>query len=84
MSLEYMGKQDKQEKYDDYFLKYQYDNAIVIGDNKLKENIEILIGKRGIYCKYHDTRRCDQNCGHMMFALMAKELSKLIKPEKLR
>lgn len=79
-----MGKQNIQEKDDDYFLKYQYDNALVIGDNKLKENIEILIGTRGIYCKYHDTRGYDQKCEHIKFALMAKELSKLGKPEKLR
>lgn len=38
----------------DYFLKYDYNSAYVIGDNELKQNIEILIGTNGLYCAYHN------------------------------
>ena len=47
-----MTEQDKQVEGsgDNYFLKYYYDNVFVVGDNELKQNIEILIGKQALYC----------------------------------
>lgn len=64
-----------------YFLKYYYDNVFVIGDNELKQNIEIMIGNLGLYCVYHDTWNQKQECEHIKFIDALKELTKLDKNE---
>lgn len=64
---------------DNYFLKYYYDNVFVVGDNELKQNIEILIGKQALYCTYHDTRDAKQECAHTKFVRVLDESTKLEK-----
>lgn len=74
---------DKQKDDDKYFLKYHYDSALVIGDNNLKENVEILIGNKALYCAYHNTHKSDEQCEHIKFALTLNELPKLKDAGKL-
>lgn len=78
-----MTKQNKQKDDDKYFLKYHYDSTLVIGDNNLKENVEVLIGNAALYCAYHNSHKSDKHCEHIKFALTLNELSKLREVGKL-
>ena len=49
----------QQEIMDYFYLKYNHDHSFVIGDSKLKRNIEVMIGKQTLYCSFHDTRNAD-------------------------
>ncbi|VFJ12641.1 hypothetical protein [Candidatus Nitrosocosmicus franklandus] len=58
------------------YMKYRYDHVFVIGDNKLKHNVEVMIGKQTLYCSSHDTRTSEQECEHIRFVKMYKEKDK--------
>ncbi len=60
----------------DYYLKYQYDHVFVIGDNKLKHDIEVMIGKQTLYCAFHDARNTEHVCEHIKFIDMLNEQTK--------
>ena len=64
----------QQEIMDYYYLKYNHDHSFVIGDNKLKRNIEVMIGKQTLYCTFHDTRNADHGCEHIRFIKKLKEI----------
>lgn len=51
----------------EYYLKYHYDHVFVIRDNKLKYNVEVMIGKKTFYCAFHDTRNEEHACEHIRF-----------------
>ena len=53
-----------------YYLKYQHDHSLVIGDNKLKRNVEVMTGKQALYCTFHDTRNTEYECEHIRFIKM--------------
>ena len=57
-----------------YYLKYQYDHVFVIGDNRLKQNVEVMVGKRTLYCAFHDTRNSEYDCEQIRFI---KELDEI-------
>lgn len=59
---------------DDYHLKYHYDHVFVIGDDRLKQNVEVMIGKRTLYCAFHDTRNSEHDCEHVRFIQMLDKL----------
>ncbi|MDR4491487.1 MAG: hypothetical protein R2685_11390 [Candidatus Nitrosocosmicus sp.] len=59
---------------EDYHLKYHYDHVFVIGDDRLKQNVEIMIGKRTLYCAFHDTRSSEHDCEHVRFIQMLDKL----------
>ena len=59
---------------DYYYLKYQYDHVFVIGDNKLKRNVEVMTGKQTLYCSFHDTRNAEHECEHIRFVSMLDEI----------
>ncbi|HKR73862.1 MAG TPA: hypothetical protein VJR94_07090 [Candidatus Nitrosocosmicus sp.] len=59
-------------------LKYQYDHAFVIGDNNLKHNVEVMIGKQNLYCSFHDIRNAENQCEHIRFIKMLDETKKLL------
>jgi hypothetical protein len=59
---------------DYYYLKYQYDHVFVIGDNKLKLNVEVMTGKQTLYCSFHDTRNAEHECEHIRFVSMLDEI----------
>ena len=64
-----------QQKFMDYYyLKYQYDHVFVIGDNKLKLNVEVMTGKQTLYCSFHDTRNAQHECEHIRFIRMLDEI----------
>ena len=50
-----------------YYLKYQHDHSFVIGDNNLKQNVEVMIGKQTLYCSFHDNRNAENECQHIRF-----------------
>ena len=54
----------------DYYVKYRHDHVFVIRDNKLKYDIEVMIGKRTLYCAFHDTRNSKHVCEHIRFIKM--------------
>jgi hypothetical protein len=56
-----------------YYLKYQHDHSFVIGDNKLKCNVEVMTGKQALYCSFHDTRNAEHECEHIRFIKMLIE-----------
>jgi hypothetical protein len=64
----------RQQIMDYYYLKYQYDHGFVIGDNKLKCNVEVMIGKQTLYCSFHDTRDAQHGCEHIKFIKMLDEI----------
>ena len=64
----------RQQIMDHYYLKYQHDHAFVIGDNKLKRNVEVMIGKQTLYCSFHDTGNTEHGCEHIRFINMLDEL----------
>jgi hypothetical protein len=51
----------------DYYVKHRYDYIFVIGDNKLKHDIEVIVGKRTFYCAFHDTRNSKHVCEDIRF-----------------
>ena len=51
----------RQQIMDYYYLKYQHDHSFVIGDNKLKRDVEVMIGNQTLYCSFHDTRNSEQD-----------------------
>ena len=53
-----------------YYLKYQHDHSFVIGDNNLKHNVEVMIGKQTLYCSFHDNRNAEHECQHIRFIKM--------------
>jgi len=57
-----------------YYLKYQHDHSFVIGDNKLKRNVEVMTGKQTLYCSFHDTRNAEHECEHIRFVSMLDEI----------
>ena len=57
-----------------YYLKYRHDHGFVIGDNKLKRNVEVMIGKQTLYCSFHDTRNTEHECEHIRFIKMLDEI----------
>ena len=57
-----------------YYLKYRHDHGFVIGDNKLKHNVEVMIGKQTLYCSFHDTRNTEHGCEHIRFIKMLDEI----------
>ena len=57
-----------------YYLKYQHDHGFIIGDNKLKRNVEVMIGKQTLYCSFHDTRNSEHECEHIRFIKMLDEI----------
>ena len=59
---------------DYYYLKYQYDHVFVIGDNKLKLNVEVMTGKQTLYCSIHDIRNAKNECEHIRFIRMLDEI----------
>ena len=64
----------QQQIMDYYYLKYQHDHGFVIGDNKLKRNVEVMIGKQTLYCSFHDTRNSEHECEHIRFIKMLDEV----------
>ncbi|MDF0682493.1 MAG: hypothetical protein P0116_16165 [Candidatus Nitrosocosmicus sp.] len=54
----------------DYYVKYRQDHVYVIRDNKLKYDIEVMIGKWTFYCAFHDTRNSKHVCEHIKFIEM--------------
>ena len=64
----------RQQIMDYYYLKYQYDHGFVIGDNKLKRNVEVMIGKQTLYCSFHDTRNTQHGCEHIKFIRMLDKI----------
>ena len=72
-----LGSSGSQQQIKDYcYLKYQYDHVFVIGDNRLKYNVEVMIGKQTLYCSLHDTRNGQQECEHIRFTKMFEEIQK--------
>ena len=63
----------RQQIMDYYYLKYQHDHSFVIGDNKLKRNVEVMTGKHALYCSFHDTRNVEHGCEHIRFIKMIIE-----------
>jgi hypothetical protein len=57
-----------------YFLKYRHDHSFVIGDNKLKHDVEVMRGIQRLYCTFHDTRNEEHRCEHIRFIKMLDEL----------
>ena len=64
----------QQQIMDYYYLKYQHDHGFVIGDNVLKRNVEVMIGKQTLYCSFHDTRNSEHECEHIRFIKMLDEV----------
>ena len=64
----------QQQIMDYYYLKYRHDHSFVIGDNKLKRNVEVMIGKQTLYCSFHDTRNAEHGCEHIRFIKMLDEI----------
>ena len=64
----------QQQIMDYYYLKYRHDHGFVIGDNKLKRNVEVMIGKQTLYCSFHDTRNSEHECEHIRFIKMLDEV----------
>lgn len=64
----------RQQIMDCYYLKYHHDHGFVIGDNKLKLNVEVMIGKQTLYCSFHDTRNAEHECEHIKFINMLNEI----------
>ena len=64
----------RQQIMDYYYLKYHHDHGFVIGDNKLKRNVEVMIGKQTLYCSFHDTRNTEHGCEHIRFINMLDEI----------
>ena len=64
----------QQQIMDYYYLKYQYDHVFVIGDNKLKLNVEVMTGKQTLYCSFHDIRNAEHECEHIRFIRMLDEI----------
>lgn len=64
----------QQQIMDYYYLKYRHDHGFVIGDNKLKHNVEVMIGKQTLYCSFHDTRNAEHGCEHIRFIKMLEEI----------
>ncbi len=60
----------RQQTMDYYYLKYQHDHSFVIGDNKLKHIVEVMIGKQTLYCSFHDNRNAEHECEHIRFIKM--------------
>lgn len=56
------------------YLKYQYDHVFVIGDNNLKHNVEVMIGRQNLYCSFHDIRNAEYQCEHIRFIKMLDEI----------
>ena len=48
--------------------------VFVIGDNKLKRNVEVMTGKQTLYCSFHDTRNAEHGCEHIRFIKMLDEI----------
>ena len=65
---------NQQQIMDYYFLKYKHDHSFVIEDNKLKRNVEVMIGKQTLYCSFHDTRNAEHSCEHIRFIKMLDEI----------
>lgn len=59
---------------DYYYLKYRHDHSFVIRDNKLNRNVEVMIGKRTLYCSFHDTRNPDRGCDHITYVKILSEI----------
>lgn len=57
-----------------YYLKYRHDHSFVIGDNSLRRNVEVMIGKQNLYCSFHDTRNVESECEHIRFIKMLDEI----------
>ena len=57
-----------------YYLKYQHDHSFVIGDNKLKRDVEVMIGNQTLYCSFHDTRNAEHGCEHIRFIKMLDQI----------
>ena len=57
-----------------YYLKYQHDHSFVIGDNKLKRDVEVMIGNQTLYCSFHNTRNAEHGCEHIRFIKMLDEI----------
>jgi hypothetical protein len=64
----------QQQIMDYYYLKYHHDHGFVIGDNKLKRNVEVMIGKQTLYCCFHDTRNAVHECEHIRFIKTLDEI----------
>ena len=64
----------RQQIMDYYYLKYQHDHSFVIGDNKLKRDVEVMIGNQTLYCSFHDTRNSEHGCEHIRFIKMLDEI----------
>ncbi len=64
----------QQQIMDYYYLKYHHAHGFVIGDNKLKRNVEVMIGKQTLYCSFHDTRNSEHECEHIRFIKMLDEI----------
>ncbi len=60
----------RQQIMDYYYLKYQHDHSFVIGDNKLKRDVEVMIGNQTLYCSFHDTSNAEHGCEHIRFIKM--------------
>ena len=56
------------------YLKYRHDHSFVIADNKLKRNVEVMIGKQTLYCTFHDSRNAEHACEHIRFIKMLDEI----------
>lgn len=67
---------DPQQFADFYYVKYRYDHVFVIGDKKLKHDVEVMIGEQTLYCSLHDTRTGEHECDHIGFTKMYKEKHK--------
>jgi len=60
----------RQQIMDYYYLKYRHDHSFVIADNKLKRNVEVMIGTQTLYCSFHDSRNAEHACEHIRFIKM--------------
>ena len=55
---------------DCYYLKYLHDHSFIIADNKLRRNVEVMIGKQTLYCSFHDSHNVEHGCEHIMYIKM--------------
>jgi hypothetical protein len=68
----------------DYYVKYHHDHAYIIRDNKLKFNVEVLIGKQTFYCGFHDTRSAEHVCEHIHYIKIWEESKFKLKSKQNR
>lgn len=70
MSKSKSVRSSKNKDVPEYYVKYRHDHVLVIRDNKLRCDIDVMIGKLTFYCAFHDTRNSKHVCEHIRFIKM--------------